>query len=95
MERRMFNDRNLFKMTLAVLALPIVIAAGCQERYRYPCQDPANWDKAQCQKPLCEVHRQCPDLIFKEDAAKVGIKHDQISKPNIQKTCEKGCENGN
>ena len=82
------NDRYLFRLTLAVLCLPVVIAAGCQERYRYPCQDPANWETAQCQKPLCEVHRQCPDLIFKEDSTAVGIKPSQIT----PKTCDKGCQ---
>jgi len=86
----MFDDRKLFKYILILLCLPIVIAAGCQERYRYPCQDVNNWDKPMCQKPLCEVHRQCPDLIFKDDAAKVGIPNDQISKP-ITNTCNKGC----
>jgi len=85
-----FDDRNLFKFTLVILFLPILFAAGCQERYRYPCQDVNNWDKPMCQKPLCEVHRQCPDLIFKEDAAKVGIPNDQISKPNTN-SCSKGC----
>jgi hypothetical protein len=89
------NDRSLFKYTLVILCLPIIIAAGCEDRYRYACQNPKNWDKEMCQKPLCEVHRQCPDLIFKEDSAKVGLKDDQISKTNITvQTCEKGCDNG-
>jgi hypothetical protein len=86
----MFDDRKLFKYILLILCLPIVIAAGCQERYRYPCQDVNNWDKPMCQKPLCEVHRQCPDLIFKEDADKVGLPNDQISRPNTN-SCSKGC----
>lgn len=92
------NDRKLFKWVLVILALPVVIAAGCQERYRYPCQDPDNWDKAMCQKPLCEVHRSCPDLIFKEDAASVGIKNDKpktdLPKISNENLCNKGCENG-
>jgi hypothetical protein len=90
------KDRTLFKITLAILALPVVIAAGCQERYRYPCQDPNNWDKEMCQKPLCEVHRQCPDLIFKEDSAKVGVPNDQISNTIVPQTqtCTKGCQDG-
>jgi hypothetical protein len=83
------NDKTLFKITLVILCLPIVIAAGCEERYRYPCQDPKNWDEEICQKPLCEVHRQCPELIFKEDAAKVGF-----SAPTTQpQICNKGCDN--
>jgi hypothetical protein len=87
------NDRILFRLTLAILAMPIVIAAGCQERYRYPCQDPSKWELEMCKKPLCEVHRQCPDLIFKEDSEVVGIKKDQIAKPIINNTTSsKGCK---
>jgi hypothetical protein len=59
------NDKKLFKWLLALISLPILLAFFGGDRYRYPCQDPANWDKDLCQKPLCEVHRQCPDLIFK------------------------------
>jgi hypothetical protein len=50
----MFDDRKLFKYILLILCLPIVIAAGCQERYRYPCQDPNNWDQPMCQKPCAK-----------------------------------------
>jgi hypothetical protein len=67
------KDRNLFRLTLVVLALPIVIAAGCEQRYRYPCQDVKNWETEQCQRPLCEVHKDCPDIIFKDDLDKIGV----------------------
>lgn len=40
---------------------------SCQDRFRYPCQDPENWDTPQCQKPECEATRTCPDLIIKND----------------------------
>jgi hypothetical protein len=88
------SDKFLFKLTLVILALPALFAAGCQERYRYPCQDPKNWEKEMCQKPVCEVHRQCPDLIFKNNSEKVGIANDQISKKVLPQTCNKGCDNG-
>lgn len=57
------NYRNV----LAVLAVPVFILVACGQEvpYRYPCQDPANWESAQCQKPQCEVDRTCPDQIFK------------------------------
>jgi hypothetical protein len=87
------NDRNLFKLALTVLALPVVIAAGCSDRYRYECHDPNNWNTDRCKKPICELHRDCPELIFNGKSEKVGIPHDQISKPNIQQT-QKECNNG-
>jgi hypothetical protein len=54
------------RLAIAVLALPVLIAVGCEQKYRYPCQDPENWKAAECQKPKCEVHRDCPDIIFKD-----------------------------
>lgn len=43
-----------------------LLLAGCEhEVYRYACQDPANWDSAECKKPICEVSRTCPEQIFK------------------------------
>ena len=54
------------KIAIAALALSAVYMTGCEQKYRYPCQDPENWKSAECQKPLCEVHRDCPDIIFKD-----------------------------
>ena len=48
--------------TIALLCL-----AGCSDRFRYPCQDPASWNSAVCQKPQCEVTRTCPDLLIKSE----------------------------
>ena len=48
-----------------VIFSAILTVMGCQERYRYPCQDPANWEKEMCKKPLCDVTRTCPEHVFK------------------------------
>ena len=61
--------KQYVKLAIAVLALPLLMAAGCEQKYRYPCQDPQNWKSAECQKPVCEVHRDCPDIIFKDRPA--------------------------
>jgi hypothetical protein len=50
---------------IIMMCFPILLV-GCEERYRYPCQNPVNWDSAQCQKPQCEVSRSCPEHIFKD-----------------------------
>ena len=57
--------KQYVKIAIAGLALSAVFMTGCEQRYRYPCQDPENWNSAECQKPLCEVHRDCPEIIFK------------------------------
>jgi hypothetical protein len=59
------NDLKLVKYLLLLLALPIGMAMFSGDRFRYPCQDPANWDQAFCQKPQCDVTRTCPEHIFK------------------------------
>ena len=33
--------------------------------YRYPCQNPDNWDKDICKFPACDVTRTCPEHVFK------------------------------
>ena len=49
-----------------LLAVVVVLGlAGCDQYFRYPCQDPANWNEESCKKPLCEVNRDCPEHIFK------------------------------
>ena len=58
-------DLKLFKWLGLLLLLPIGLAFLGGDKFRYPCQDPANWDSAQCKRPICDVTRTCPDHIFK------------------------------
>jgi len=53
------------KSILAVIAIAGLV--GCGQQFRYPCQNPENWNAPECQRPICEVNRDCPDIIFKED----------------------------
>jgi hypothetical protein len=61
----MHDDKRLFKWAALLLALPLTLAFYGNDRFRYPCQDPKNWDKEFCQKPICDVTRTCPEHIFK------------------------------
>ena len=61
---------NIITKTLmagGILAAAL-ITSGCEQRYRYPCQDHNNWEKPECQKPLCAIHKSCPSHIFKNDS---------------------------
>jgi len=49
---------------IASLFVPMFFLMGCTERFRYVCQDPDNWNKDFCQRPVCELNRECPDMIF-------------------------------
>ena len=59
------EDKKLVKWLFLLLLLPLCLAYFSGDRYRYPCQDPANWDKDFCKVPLCDVTRTCPEHIFK------------------------------
>lgn len=39
----------------------LLVLTGCGERYRYPCQDPENWDEKYCKKPYCSANGTCPE----------------------------------
>ena len=59
------NDKKLAKFLIILLLLPLTLAYFSEESFRYPCQDPANWDKDMCKLPYCDVTRTCPQHIFK------------------------------
>jgi hypothetical protein len=59
------NDRKLVRWLLLLLLLPLWLAMCSKEEFRYPCQNPENWDKDMCKMPLCDVTRTCPEHIFK------------------------------
>ena len=48
------------KYALVIAALLLV---GCEEKYRYPCQNPDNFAKAECQKPKCLFTQMCPEYL--------------------------------
>ena len=45
------------------LLVLVVFLAGCQEHYRYPCQNPDNFYKPECQKPKCLFTQMCPEYL--------------------------------
>ena len=59
------DDKKLLKFLFILLLLPLTLAYFSGDRFRYPCQDPANWDKDMCKVPICDVRRECPEHIFK------------------------------
>ena len=51
---------------IALLGL-VLTGCGYDGHYRYPCQDPANWDKKSCKPPICTVSGACPEDLVGED----------------------------
>ena len=74
------DDKKLVKYLLILLLLPLGLAYFSGDRYRYPCQDPKNWDKEICKLPTCDVNRTCPEHIFK------GQRDPRLGPPTDEKT---------
>jgi cobalamin biosynthesis protein CobD/CbiB len=50
--------------------LAIMALAGCEDRFRYPCQDPKNWESPDCKPPICTALGTCPDMLVKPEEKK-------------------------
>jgi hypothetical protein len=72
-----FAARFAFGLLLGCVLFAVV---GCEDRYRYPCQNPDNFYKAECQKPKCLFTQQCPEYLV------APILEKQV--PNGQQTTE-------
>lgn len=52
------------KLIIILSSVMLLTACGYDGNYRYPCQDPANWEAVECNPPLCEASGTCTkDLI--------------------------------
>lgn len=64
MDRRYESAYLGFRWSIIGLAICLgLLLAGCDERYRYPCQDPKNWSNAECKRPDCAINGVCPDQL--------------------------------
>jgi hypothetical protein len=55
-----------------MLTLPLAFAlssCGYDGGFRYPCQDPVNWEKAECKPPICTASQICPEDLVKLEGA--------------------------
>jgi len=51
-------------MKIIALIVAMLALSGClEDRYRYPCQNPDNFHKPDCQKPKCLFTQQCPEYL--------------------------------
>ena len=76
------HDLRLIKFLVVLILLPIGLAFCGGDKFRYPCQDPANWDKDICKFPQCDVTRTCPEHVFKgQRDPRLGPPKDGINGP--------------
>lgn len=57
-------NKKVFSIISSVVLLVTLSGCGYDGHYRYPCQDPENWENAECQPPVCMAAGTCTtDLL--------------------------------
>lgn len=46
-----------------LLTIILFVMVGCEDRYRYVCQDPDKFNLPECQKPRCLFTQTCPEYL--------------------------------
>lgn len=72
-------------MKTLIITTVLLLLVGCDERYRYPCQNPHNWDEQYCKKPFCSGNGTCP-----EDLSHYVKENEKNQIPQIQQKEIKG-----
>jgi len=65
---------NKLKLTLIFASFVI---SGCHDSYRYTCQNPDNFNLAECQKPKCLFTQTCPEYLVAPIALEKKIEPEQ------------------
>jgi len=58
-------SQNKFLYCVIVISLLsiLLLVSGCEDRYRYVCQNPDKFDLPECQKPRCLFTQTCPEYL--------------------------------
>ena len=51
------KEEMMYKYLLILISLFVLV--GCEETYRYPCQDPKNRGIEECKPENCSITRTC------------------------------------
>jgi len=52
------------RFSLVLVSLLALASCGYDGKYRYPCQDPENWESTECQPPVCKVDGACTETLL-------------------------------
>lgn len=53
-----------------ICLMALVLLSACEDRFRYPCQDPRNWENAECKPPICTATGTCPEQLVAQEKEK-------------------------
>ena len=46
---------------MRIILIISLLLTSCSDMYRYPCQNPDNWDHKVCKRPYCSANGTCPE----------------------------------
>jgi len=64
---------------IAISIAMVLLLSGCEDRYRYVCQNPDKFDLPECQKPRCLFTQTCPEYLV------APILTNKIEPPKVEK----------
>ena len=74
-------------MKKIIILIPFLLLAGCEGHYRYPCQDPANWDKKECNNEVCKAEGSCTsDVLGRNYSPKVESLEENLNTDQTEST---------
>jgi hypothetical protein len=58
---------KISKILASIFLVVALSSCGYDGHYRYPCQDPANWNTEDCKPPICTANGACPEDLVGTD----------------------------
>ena len=58
------KQSGMRRFSLVLVSLLALASCGYDGKYRYACQDPANWGKTECEPPACKVDGACTETLL-------------------------------
>ena len=58
--------RGITRWFITVALVCMFSACGYDGQYRYPCQNPDNWQNEECNPPICKADGTCTEYLIPE-----------------------------
>jgi hypothetical protein len=84
-------SRKLITLVSASLLAITLSGCGYQGHFRYACQDPVNWEAAECKPPVCLATGTCTKDVLGYDP--LATESDTIEEVEVEQTETEELEN--
>lgn len=74
--------KKVFHALAATMLALTLSSCGYDGNYRYQCQDPKNWEIAECKPPICSAAGTCPIDLVGEEVFNSGQTSEDGATPN-------------